>query len=75
MYIKVAMNLVFFINIIICKNFDTGIYRPTSLHVPSRLPRIGLHEVARFLVLIFILPRKSQLDISQEGVGSLENAK
>ena len=26
----------------IFKNFDIGIYRPTSLHVPSRLPRVGI---------------------------------
>ena len=32
----------------ICKNFNTGIYRPTSLHVLSRLPspRVGIHGVA-----------------------------
>ena len=37
-----------FSNDINCKNFDTGIHRPTSSHVPSRLlsPRVGLHEVA-----------------------------
>ena len=40
----VVMNL-FFITILFEKNFDTGIDRPTSLHVPSRLPRVGLHEV------------------------------
>ena len=38
-----------FYNDIICKNFDTGIYSPTSLHVPSRLlsPRVGLDEIAK----------------------------
>ena len=48
MHMKVAMNLFFFYDNIICKTFDTGIYRPTSLRVPSRLPtpRVGLHEVA-----------------------------
>ena len=37
-----------FYNDIICKNFDTGIYRSTSLHLQSRLPspRVGLDEVA-----------------------------
>ena len=47
MYINVVMNL-FFIIIFSEKDFDTGIYRPTSLHVLSRLPRVGhLHEVAK----------------------------
>ena len=37
-----------FYNDIICKNFNTGIYRPTSLPVLSRLPspRVGPHKVA-----------------------------
>ena len=36
-----------FYNNIICKKFDTGIYKPyVSLHVPSRLPRVGLHDIA-----------------------------
>ena len=39
---KSSHESVFYNNI--CKNFDTGIYRPTPLHVPSRLPspRVGL---------------------------------
>ena len=40
MYIKVVINL--FFCTIISKSFDTGIYRPTSSHVPSRLLRVGL---------------------------------
>ena len=74
MYIKVVMNLVYFNNKI-CKNFDTEIYRPTSLHVPSRLSRIGLYEVAkrransRFEFLF------STSGFAIEGVGSQENAK
>ena len=58
----------------ICKNFDTGIYRPTSLHVLSRLPspRVGLLYMkllkdGQILGLIFVLLHKSQLDILQEG--------
>ena len=44
--------------------------------MPSRLPRVGLHEVperwpkSRFL--IFILSHKSQLDVFQEGEEGVE---
>ena len=70
---------------IICKNFDTGICRPTSLHVPSRLPRTGLHEFAEswpnsslfthvIHVFSFIVSHKCRLGISQEGVsGKCQN--
>ena len=39
---KSSQESVFYNNI--RKTFDTGIYRPTSLHAPSRLPspRVGL---------------------------------
>ena len=76
MYMKVVRDESFFYNII-CKNFDTGIYRPTSLHVPSRLPRAGLHKFAEswpnsslFIhvihVLSFIVSHKSRLGILQD---------
>ena len=70
-HIKVVMNL-FFYNVI-CKNFDTGIY----LHVPSRLPKVGLHEVAKRWPksrFYFILLHKSQRDVSREG-GLRETSK
>ena len=52
-YIKVVINLLFFNNVI-CKKIDTGIYRPTSLHVPSRLPRVGLHDSRICQILAFL---------------------
>ena len=41
---KSSNSSLFLKNNVICKKIDTGIYRPTSLHVPSRLPRVGLHD-------------------------------
>ena len=46
-----------FYNNIICKNFDTGIYRPTSLHVP----RVGLHEEVG-------VSRKRQNDVMKDKI-------
>ena len=68
----------------ICKNFNTGIYRSTSLHVLSRLasPRVGLQNLLKDgqilafnLYSVQCLLHKSQFDVSQEGVGSQGNVK